>query len=165
MINNNDINDNNASIGENNTFVEDTIAFWKRCDERDQRLKRLPFLSTESEESIVASWWKHFDDASPDEALQNYLNCKHQFELKSYDWSLEEMECFSEYIEKYEKQMQEMPEMRLRLEEEQAYCQQVDCEEVGCEEEDDKFPLTYNGLMKWNQKEEKEKDANRNAIF
>jgi hypothetical protein len=36
---------------------------------------------------------------------------------------------------------------------------------VDCEEEDDKFPLTYNGLMKWNQKEEKEKDANRNAIF
>jgi hypothetical protein len=157
MINNNDIANNNE--GHDDTFVEDTIAFWERCDKRERALKRIPFLSTELKESIVALWWKYFDDASPEEALQNYLNCKYQFELKPCVWLLEEMMCFSAYIEKYEKQM---PEMCLQLEEEQMGCDQVDCEE-----DDDKFPLTYDGLMKWNQKEEKEeeKDANRNAIF
>jgi len=59
---------------------------------------------------------------------------------------LEEMECFSQYIEKYEK---EMPEVVIQQ-----------------EQANKEFRLTYEGLMKWNKREqEKDEDADTDRIF
>lgn len=53
-------------------------------------------------EDPIMAWWRYFDEASDEEAYQNYLNCKHQFEYGQDSWTLDEMECFSQYMEKYE---------------------------------------------------------------
>jgi hypothetical protein len=64
-------------------------------------------------EDPIMAWWRYFDESTDEEAHQNYLNCKHQFEYEQDSWTLDEMECFSQYMEKYENEHNISPSLSM----------------------------------------------------
>ena len=96
-------NMNNINDTENNDyddgFAADVVSHWDRLRENDMQA----VASLEPEEDKVAAWWDYFDAANEEEAYQNYMNCKYQFECGQDAWTLDEMLCFSKYIDEYEK--------------------------------------------------------------
>ena len=82
------------------TFAKDVTAFWDRIKKNDMA----QVAASEPEEDKTAEWDAYFDKANEEEAYQNYMNCKHQIDCNQNLWTLEEMMCFSKYIDDYEKE-------------------------------------------------------------